>query len=226
MTLDFEEDNGLAAEYVLGLLEPEEMRLVEERINIDPEFRELVARWTEDLVTLTDDIPPIAPPRPLQARMMGRLFPEEAATPRKGWAWWPWLLGGAAAAALAVLAVNPALIGRGAAPDYAARIAAEDGSLIVDTRFDRDTGRLEVSRVAGVVPEGRDLELWLVDQATGGTTSLGVLPREATGVVIVRDDLAPGFENNLLAVSVEPPGGSPTGTATGPVVAVGAITGL
>jgi len=225
MTLDFEEDNGLASEYVLGLLDPGEMRLVEERMALDPEFRDLVARWTEDLVTLTDDIPAIAPPRPLQGRLMQRLFPEEAA-PKRGWVWWPWLLGGVAAAALAVVALNPALIGRGIEPDYAARIAAEDGSLVVEARFDRDTGRLEVSRVAGEVPEGRDLELWLVDTATSTTTSLGVLPREPTGVVTVSAELAPEFESNALALSVEPLGGSPTGQATGDVVAIGAITDM
>ena len=43
--VDWEEDNGLAAEYVLGLLTPEEHRLAEERMGLDPDFRALVARW-------------------------------------------------------------------------------------------------------------------------------------------------------------------------------------
>ncbi|TNC73832.1 anti-sigma factor [Rubellimicrobium roseum] len=224
--LDYEDDNGLAAEYVLGLLTPDEVREVEERLGIDPEFRALVARWTEDLVSLTDDIPSIAPPRPLEGMVMRRLFPE-AEPARRGWGWWPWLLGGVAAAALAVVALNPQLLSRSGQPDYAARIAAEDGSLVVEASFDRDSGRLELRRLSGAAPEGRDLELWLVELPEGTTISLGVLRRdEATTVVEVGPDLAPVFESNALAISEEPLGGSPTGQATGQVLALGPITDL
>ena len=230
--VDFEEDNGLAAEYVLGLLTPEEHRLAEERLSLDPEFRTLVARWSEDFAAMTEDVPAIAPPRPLERLLMQRLFPDTAAPARARRSWlWPSLLGGlaAAAAAVAVVTVNPALLGGGGEPEYLARIASEDEALVVEARFDADTNRLQVQRVAGEVPEGRDLELWLVrleNGAPASTVSLGVIPREAEGVVEVSAELAAEFPDNALALSVEPIGGSPTGQATGPVVALGPLTGL
>ena len=100
---------------------------------------------------------------------------------------------------------------------------------MVLARFDADTNRLEIERAAGDIPEGRDLELWLVRVADNTTVSLGVLPREESGVIEISADLAPEVQGNALALSVEPIGGSPTGQATGPVVAVGPVgpvTGL
>lgn len=227
--VDWEEDNGLAAEYALGLLTPEEHRLAEERMGQDPEFRALVARWHEDFAAMTDDVPAIAPPRPLERALMQRLFPDLAPErARRSWLW-PTLLGGLAAAALAVVAVNPELLGRGGEPEYLARMASEDETLVVEASFDADTNRLAVQRLAGEIPEGRDLELWLVRLENGApvsTVSLGVIPRESKGVVEVSAELAAEFPDNALALSVEPIGGSPTGQATGPVVALGPLTGL
>ena len=223
-SLDYDDDITLAAEYVLGLLTPQERALIEERLAVDPAFRELVDRWEHDLASMTDDIPEIQPPRALEGRIRQRLFGDET-PPRRRWTLWPALLGGLVAAGLALWVLEPSFLGQGA-PDYAARIAAEDGSLVVEARFDEDSRRLSVERVAGAVPEGRDLELWLVHVPDNTTTSLGVLPREQAGVIEVSVDLARQFQDNLLAVSVEPLGGSPTGQATGPVVALGPITGL
>ena len=227
--VDWEEDNGLAAEYALGLLTPEEHRLADERMGLDPDFRALVARWHEDFAAMADDVPPIAPPKPLERALMQRLFPDLAPErARRSWLW-PALLGGLAAAALAVVALNPALLGRGGEPEYLARMASEDETLVVEASFDADTNRLAVQRLAGDIPEGRDLELWLVrleDGAPVSTVSLGVIPRESEGVVEVSAELAAEFPDNALALSVEPIGGSPTGQATGPVVALGPLTGL
>ena len=225
---DDDDDSATAAEYVLGLLSPEDMALAERRLAEDAAFRELVRDWTEQLATLTDDIPPITPPPPIRDQVMRRLFPEPAeAGPGllRRWGLWPLLLGGAVAAGLVLLVLDPGLLRRGAGtPDYTARIAAENQSLVVEARFDRDTGRLEVQRIAGGAPEGRDLELWLVHVEDSTTTSLGVLPRDDSGVIEVRADLIPEFEDNALALSVEPLGGSLTGQATGEVVAIGPIT--
>jgi anti-sigma-K factor RskA len=133
------------------------------------------------------------------------------------------------AAGVAFVALNPAVLGRGFEPELQARIAAEDESLVVQASFDADTRQLRVARTAGAIPEGQDLELWLVrleDGVPASTVSLGVLPRDPEGVIEVSEELAPEFPANALAVSVEPLGGSPTGQATGPVVALGPLTEL
>lgn len=224
-----EADIALAGEYVLGLLAEEERRAFEARLGAEPRLRGLVARWSEDMAALLADVPEAAPAAGTEAAILRRLFPggaAQAARPgllgRLGLL--PLLLGGAVAAALVVVAVNPALVGRGAAPEFEARMAAEDGSLVVMARFDRDTNRLEIEREAGAMPEGRDLELWLIQGEE--VRSLGVIPREASGVIEVGAEMAPGMEGGQLALSVEPMGGSPTGVATGPVVAVGPVTEL
>ena len=225
-----EADLALAGEYVLGLLEEDERRAFEARLPHEPVLRAKMAAWSEDLATLLADVPPVAPPRLVEEAILGRLFPDEGRASRQGWGGlWSTLLGGAAAAVLAsavlvVWTAGPRLLGRSSEPDYAARIVAEDSSLIVEARFDADTRQLEVQRTAGAVPEDRDLELWLIQGEE--IRSLGVLPRDEAGVIEVRADLAPGFEGGALAVSVEPLGGSPTGQATGPVVAVGPVTSL
>jgi anti-sigma-K factor RskA len=64
------------------------------------------------------------------------------------------------------------------------------------------------------------------DGAPVSTVSLGVIPRDPEGVVDVSAELAAEFPGNALALSDEPLGGSPTGQATGPVVAIGPLTGL
>jgi anti-sigma-K factor RskA len=223
-----EADRALAGEYVLGLMDAAEARAFEARLGREPALRDLVARWTEDFAATLEEVPAVAPPAQAQEALMRRLFPE-AVRPGFLWRLLPWLLGGAVAAGGAFIALNPRVLGRGFEPELQARIAAEDESLVVQASFDADTRQLRVERTAGVVPEGRDLELWFVrleDGVPASTVSLGVLPREESGVIEVDAALAGEFPANALAVSVEPVGGSPTGQATGPVVALGPLTEL
>ena len=220
-----EADLALAGEYVLGLLEAEELRSFEARLAAEPSLRARVAAWADDLAALTDDAPAVLPSQRVEIALKRRLFPDAERPGPLGWLkLWPLLLGGVVAAALAVVALNPVLLGRGDEPDFAARVAAENGLLVVEARFDADTRRLEVQRTAGDVPENGDLELWLVQGED--IRSLGVLPREEAGVIEIQEELAAAFEGGTLAVSEEPLGGSPTGRATGPVVALGPITSL
>ena len=66
----------------------------------------------------------------------------------------------------------------------------------------------------------RALELWAAAGA-GAPRSLGLI--SASGASVVRKAvLPPGTDH--LAVSLEPPGGSPTGAPTGPVLYVGKLT--
>jgi anti-sigma-K factor RskA len=69
-------------------------------------------------------------------------------------------------------------------------------------------------------PAGRDYELWALPK-NGNPVSLGVLPTEGTSTraltVIQKAALA---SSSQLAVSIEPPGGSPTAQPTGDIVFV------
>lgn len=218
-----EEDLALAGEYALGLLEDEELRAFEARLGSEPRLRQLVALWSEDLAEGLDGMPAVPPPAGTEAAVMRRLFPE-GPRPSLARRLLPWLLGAATAgaAAFAVLVVGLAV--PEPEPEFQARMAAEDESLVVMARFDADTRQLEIERMAGEIPEGRDLELWVIKEDR--VRSLGVIPREAEGVIAVSEELAVDVEGGQLALTDEPLGGSPTGVATGPIVAAGAVTEL
>ena len=69
------------------------------------------------------------------------------------------------------------------------------------------------------VPDGRDLELWLLPPGAQRPTSLGVLP--SGGKLVVPG--APLPDGSQLLVSLEPRGGSPTGQPTGQVLYGGTL---
>ncbi|RKF14957.1 hypothetical protein D6850_08825 [Roseovarius spongiae] len=225
---DRDEDRVLAGEYALGLLTPEEAAAFEERMAQDPELRALYAAWAEDFAALTDDFPEIAPPARARARIMQQLFdkPEQrSVAQRLGLGW---ISGGLAAAAVAaVIALNAGLFDVGPRaplePEYVAQIAAEDGTLIVQAAYDAERGALYVDRPVGAPAPGRSLELWLI-AGEEPAISLGVLPDAQKGNMIVPTELRPKLAGGVLAISDEPEGGSPTGVATGAVLAVGNVT--
>ena len=103
-------------------------------------------------------------------------------------------------------------------------MAAADESLVVLARFDADTRQLEIEREAGQIPEDQDYELWVIQGES--VQSLGVIPRARDGVIEVQEELAQDIEGGQLALTREPIGGSPTGVATGPIVAAGPVTRL
>ncbi len=91
-------------------------------------------------------------------------------------------------------------------------------SLIVTV--DADTKNVSVRSLGIEQPTGQSLELWYVPDG-----------EEAVSVGLVGEgdiDLGPlpARGGDLLAISLEPPGGSPTGTATGPVIYTGTLVGL
>jgi anti-sigma-K factor RskA len=70
---------------------------------------------------------------------------------------------------------------------------------------------------------GRSPELWLIP--TGGKpVALGVAAFD--GSVQLAPAAGEGVSRGVLAVSVEPKGGSPTGQPTGPVIATGQLAQL
>jgi len=94
-------------------------------------------------------------------------------------------------------------------------------------KVDRNAGRLNVRVLEASDEVARAFELWLLPEGQGAPRSLGLLPATDAGSLRlpreVRDQLDQG---RALAVSLEPPGGSPTGQPTGPVVYQGSIIEL
>ena len=223
---DHDEDRMLAAEYALGLLTPAEARAFEEVLSLDPELRAEYARWEEDFVGLTQDIAPAPPPPGLFAAIESRLFPEEKQR------WWqrlglvPALLGGLVAALLVLFVNNQGIVTP--PPDVTglgAQIAAADQGLIVLARVDPEDAVLVLDRQAGAVASGRVQELWLI-VGDAAPVSLGVLAESGETRLPLTPELLAVLGGGVLAISDEPPGGSPTGAPTGAVLATGEMKQL
>ena len=220
----------LAAEYVLGVLDAAQRRDVELRIARDRAFAREVAAWQLHLAPLADEIESVDPPRYVWRRIDAALFEPK----RRGWlddvVFWRWLSAGAGAVAAAALVfafvtsrppTTPAIV----APMVAA-INLDDGRPAFLATIDLSRGTMLVLPVSAVIPADKAAELWLIPPGDK-PHSLGVV--DVSHPVSVT--IPPALRNAVtlkaaMAISVEPPGGSPTGQPTGPVIAKGAISSI
>lgn len=192
-----EEDDLLAFEYVIGTAEDRDH--IARRISDDPAFATAVAEWEARLAGLNDEYAEVTPPALLpkiEARLFGR------PTRRR----MLWSFGGLVAASVAGLAVVP-MWQTGPA---VTRLTAPDQQLVVTAALDGDV--LRMARVDGPeAPAGQSYEAWVI------------LPGDApVSVGLLRDGLSAAIprppEGTVIAISLEPEGGSPTGQPTGPVI--------
>ena len=227
---DRSRDEVLAGEYVLGVLSGAERQKVDARLRHDRHFAAMVKRWEENLTQFNDDYAEASPPDQLFSKIEDRLFASPATVAAAQGSLWNSLVlwRGLSFASIAALGLVFGL-------DYAEQIrpkreaaltadlAGEDQAIALHASYDGTSGRLSVTPVASGGADEQSLELWLVE---GGQApiSLGVLPQTGQGELDVPEELRARLtEGVVLAVSLEPFGGSPTGKATGPVVALGEV---
>ena len=220
-------DDLIAAEYVLGVLSAAERQLAERRIVREREFAALVTAWEKRLIPWTADVAPVEPPHAVWNRIATAVPPQREAA-ADWWAslyFWRWMTVGAAGAALASL-LALFLVLKGPAP--APLIASIEGNGRATFVATVDGKHATVA----VVPAGfsadatRVPELWLIGP-DAKPRSLGLLdPQRAVVLTIPGNLRAAAGEQSVLAVSLEPPGGSPTGLPTGPVIAQGKLVNL
>ncbi|QFY62502.1 anti-sigma factor [Rhizobium grahamii] len=221
-------DEVLAGEYVLGVLSFKDRRVVEERMRHDRQFAAIVSRWEANLSTFNDDYDVVNPNPETFKEIEARLFgvSEKPATASGGlWnsvVFWRSLTAASVvvAAASLVLAFAAVYPTKSSAP-LVAELTAPGSQMDLLASYEADSGRLRIVPVAAGKPEQKSLELWLVP-AEGTPKSLGVFePGQAGELVIPADMRANIVAGTTLAVSLEPFGGSPSGVATGPVIASG-----
>ena len=211
------EDDALAAEYVLRLMDADEAEEFEARLASDADLRAKVTKWEADLAHLADGINEVAPPSSIKTKLMGTLFPQK--TPKRKFGFWGVPLGLAAMALMAFLVISPTFRAPDFNPAYHASLASGDGVLQIEAGFAPDSNLFKVLRPQGDPRPGRSLELWVIAEGADAPVSLGVLP-EAREILYELDaDLVPLIRGGTLAVSDEPLGGSPTGAPTGDVLA-------
>ena len=222
----FSADELSAAEYALGVLAGQEHEAAARRVARDRAFAALVAAWEERLAPWAAEIPEVAPP----PRVWERISAQLPGTERQGPRFWQSLVfwrgfGIVSALAAACLAV---LLYLSAGSQQAALVASIEGG--GERIF---VAAVDVKRAAiAVVPATyrpdptRVPELWLIPSG-GKPLPLGVLPVDRPAQIAIPSAFADQARRGaVLAVSLEPPGGSPTGQPSGPVIGSGTLTNL
>jgi anti-sigma-K factor RskA len=217
MSMDSDDLNDLAGEYVLGTLAGAERAAFEARLRNDPAAQRAVAQWASHLQPLAEAVTPTIPSPDLWQRIQ-----REVGLPTRPRIRAPlWMAAAIAAVLIGIAFLSPDLIFK---PDVSAvaELAPQGGkpAFVVSVLDDQKKLLVRAAQV-GAVPD-KSYELWAVPPS-GAPISLGVIA--ATGETErdvaepVRSLLAPGA---TLAVSLEPEGGSPTGTPSA-VMFVGAL---
>ncbi|MDE2449852.1 MAG: anti-sigma factor [Gammaproteobacteria bacterium] len=227
-------DEVLAGEYVVGLLDAEQRRIVQTRIAADPAFAHLVAEWERRLGPLLEGIAPVEVPPRVWQRIRLRLG---WTTPAARESFWNnlglWRTATALAVAAAIAAV---LVGRAPQhvpqqPTAALLPAAPVTTLARDSGAPGWLASIDAARgTMLLVPvpappdvRGRVPELWLIPRGKA-PQPLGLLSNDRSHAVTVPPGLRSALRSgSLLAVSLEPPGGAPHAVPTGPIVAKGVI---
>ena len=227
----------LAADYVTGTLRGPARRRFEQLLPAHPLLRGAVRDWNDRLMPLTLTIAPVAPPASLWQRIEARIGGAAVvasinASEARGWraklSFWRGVSAFATVAVigLVVQMMNPGpaqapivvVLSAATPPAGTAPGAVMPASFVASISGD---GRAVVTRpLTNVsVQADRALELWAVPPS-GAPRSLGLISSTADTKVVKKGVLA---DTAALAVSLEPPGGSPTGAPTGPILYVGKL---
>lgn len=225
----------VAAEFVLGTLDPVERTAFLRLMARDPATVAAALAWQERLAPLALALPPVAPPETLLPRIEGALGFRPVAANDNRVRWWQ----AATVAATMVAAVGLGLayrqerrvvpvaipVASAPAPAHLTAIAAlsEHGSPpMLFVTYDRAMGRIDVVPVAMSGDAAHSLQLWLI-QGKAAPRPLGLVDPSRTARLPMSAPIAPGA---AFAISREPIGGSPTGLPTGPVLGTGAVVSL
>ncbi|MGL4240047.1 MAG: anti-sigma factor [Beijerinckiaceae bacterium] len=224
----------LAIDYALGLAEGAALERAERLEATDAVFRALVEDWRRQLAALDETAPerPVAgdgwrrlelaldAPATAPARVDSKPEGLLASLWRSIGFWRPAAM--AAAFAAIVLAVGLARhIAAGPdKPVYVAVLQTGDGraAAVVNAYADGTVNLVPLEQIG--VPEGRILEVWTLQSREQGPVSIGRMDRART----LKLDLARlrrPDAGHLFEITVEPPGGSPTGRPTGPILMKG-----
>ncbi|MBV9826327.1 MAG: anti-sigma factor [Alphaproteobacteria bacterium] len=215
----------LAAEYVLGTM-PVRVRLRFERLmNTEPDIQSRVAEWNLRLAPLAAVTAPETPPARVWQAIERWLpaAPRDIAPRRQAGIAERWLeklafWRGLAVAASGALAAAVLYIWLGSGPGHPSVVA-----ILADPAGDpvwlatRNAREVRLSAMRPISPDpAHSLELWGI--ASGeAPRALGLLPQTPDQTFVISSaDLPPA--GGVLAVTREPPNGSPTGRATGPIL--------
>ena len=221
------DDELLAAEYALGVLDGEARAAADRRFARERGFAELVAQWQTRLAPWAGEIADVQPGSEVWQRILAQLPSQPAPRPPlwQNLAFWRRL---ALASGVLAAACIGALVYLGTVAREPLLVAELNGNgkhALVATIDPRNATILAVPANLEVTGN-RVPELWLIVPGKD-PRALGLInAAKPVALAIPARLLADATTEAALAISLEPPGGSPTGQPTGPVIAVGPLTKL
>jgi len=212
----------LASDYVSGARRGAARRRFEGLMAADAALRREVREWQDDIFPLALSLPPQAPPgrvwRAIRARLRGNISPFT-------WGWngvysWRALSGTLAAAVMVSAIVFPMQLERAVREERMAVLQTPQARAAVVIRAD-SRGALRARALEDLAPTVRDhsFELWALRPGQA-PQSLGLVAAAGATALAGKGALS-GVDQ--LAITLEPPGGSPDGKPTGPIVMSGKL---
>ncbi|MEP7312811.1 MAG: anti-sigma factor [Pseudomonadota bacterium] len=213
--------DSVAGAYVLGSLSPRARRRFNRLLQTDAAARASCDRWEERLAGLYLALPSVRPEAGTWPAILARLD----ARARSGTGQRPARLKQLLAAMIvgASLALGWFYYQQNMAPVYTALVADQAGAGMWDFSAPANASKLTVhTHRPGLVPANQAYELWALPGGGGTPVSLGLIsPSGDINVLALQEGQRRALQMaNQIAISVEPPGGSPTGAPTGPVIHV------
>jgi anti-sigma-K factor RskA len=219
----------LAGEYTLGTMPRRARQRFKRLMEADPALARLVGAWADRLLPLDDATRAEEPPARVWRAIEGRIAGTAAAAPPAArsapWlgalAFWRGLSIAAVATAVGLVIYIGAYMGRPPAPAVVAVLADHGGApgwVAVSGPKSGEVSFAAVAPQAEAKPHA--FELWGI--AGGPPRPLGLLSQNSGSTVILGMAQLPP-PGGVLAVSLEPAGGSPTGLPTGPVLYQGKV---
>jgi anti-sigma-K factor RskA len=233
--IEREDRQSLAAEFALGTLEGEPRARAERWFETDPAFQMIVLDWQDRLAGLNQDLAPQPASESLWPRIAAGLSKpaptKQEASQSNARAHAPsfwenlalWRFAGlsgafaslALAIGLAVMAMRPI-----ATPILVAVLNTSDGkaAAVVNAYANGEVVLIPLDNIE--VPQGRIIEVWTLQSREQGPVSIGRTDRARKLKLDLRTLARPDI-NHLFELTLEPPGGSPTGRPTGPILMKG-----
>jgi anti-sigma-K factor RskA len=230
------DSEAFAAEHALGVLTSAERRQAEARMAADAAFAAEVEAWRERLQPMASNLVGVPAPHALWLRIERSLGANDNVETVKRLRFWRGATVGSLTLAAASIAAAVMLGNRPPVTIHAPLAGGQllDASLVSQTGAPvplfvaaYDPARKALI-VTSLVTPGNDPahvhELWVIP-ADGKPRPLGILEPGKTKAMPMPDSLLPSLAaGSALAVSVEPPGGSPKVDApSGPITAVGKL---
>jgi anti-sigma-K factor RskA len=219
-----DDDDILAAEFALGLLDAAESESVLLRAQADAVLSLRIAWWRDQLVPLVTEVE-TPPPAYLWEKIVTKL-PVNDNLPLVMKRWRALAVGAtgiAAALALYIGSRQPTPIPAPVQPaPMIATLSGDKSPAVVMVSYDSSSGRMMIAPNALSADKG-DAELWIIPE-DGKPRSMGVIDvRRPQGHMVPMERRSFVHPGATFAISMEPRGGSPTGLPTGSVIATGKI---